>query len=297
MAEHAGSVPFRFEIVKHYPPRGPLRQHRLAKATAFACGRCGGDKTAKLISTINDTWEPLLCNGCYGWLLSVWKIKSGTLDDAERETELARLLREQVTEDQVHRAKALLSDLDGRFARLSPEAMTMLATSEAVADGFEGRAATELDWSAAVIGLCKAVELEVVRLLASPLRQSTVGVDLSADRADPAFRHMVDFCTGRKHITLGQVAHFIGTLAKSPRSGGPLAQAMRLLSSRWPRSDLLFDPTGLIGSLHELTRRYRNPAAHTGVLSRSDYLACLNLVRGAHGILPQLLDAVAPVKR
>lgn len=197
----------------------------------------------------------------------------------------------------MYRAKALLSNLDARFSWLSPEAMTMLATTEAVVEGFEGRIATDLDWSAAVIGLCKAVELEVVRLLASPLRQSTTGVDLSPDRADPSSRRMVDFCLGHKHITMGQVAYFIDTLTDSPDSSGPLAQAMRLLSSRWPRSDWIFAPTGLVENLQDLTRCYRNPAAHTGVLSQSDYLACLNLVRGAQGILPRLLDAVAPVKK
>ena len=290
-------IPFRFDIVKQYSPHGSLRQYRLAAATAFTCGRCLRDKTAKLITTVNNAWEPLVCNGCYGWLLSVWKIKFGTLNDVERDAELTHLLREQVTEAQVHRAKALISGLDARFARLSPEAMTMLATSEVVASRFEDRVATDLDWSAAAIGLCKAVELEVVRLVAFPLRQRMAGVDLSAEKADRNFNKIATYCADGKDITLGQVAHFIGALAGFPRNPSPLVQAMRTLSSSWPRSDWLFEPTGLVHSLQKLTREYRNPAAHTALLSRSDYLDCQSLVRGTAGILPRLLDAVAPMTR
>jgi hypothetical protein len=30
-----GASPFRFEVVKKYPPRGPMHQYRLATATTF----------------------------------------------------------------------------------------------------------------------------------------------------------------------------------------------------------------------------------------------------------------------
>jgi len=291
------SVPFRLDVVKHYPPQGSLRQYRLAKATSFTCGRCRGDKTAKLVATVDGAWEPLLCNGCYGWLLSVWKVKASALGESARDAELTRLLREQVTEPQVRRAGTRLGQDDARLARLSPEAMTMLATVEVVVEAFKDRTPTDLDWSAAVVGLCKAVELEVVRLFAVPLRQGTTGVDLSADRSVQGFKHMLDFCTRGREITLGQVAYFLRVLTEAPRSDSPLVRATRLLSARWPRSDWLFAPSGLVDSLLTLTREHRNPAAHTGVLSQADYLLCLDRVRGTDGILPRLLDAVDPVRR
>lgn len=291
------SVPFRFEIVKHYPPSGPLSQHRLAKATSFSCGRCGGDKTSKLVTTVGGVWEPLLCNGCYGWLLAVWKVKSSTLGESERDAELIRLLRDQVTEPQLRRARARLGDLDIGFARLSPEAMTMLVTVEVVVEAFKGRTTTDLDWSAAVVGLCKAVELEVVRLLAVPLRQGTTGADLSADRSVRGFKHMLDFCTMGRDITMGQLAYFLHALTDVPHRTSPLVRATRLLGARWPRSDWLFAHSGLADRLLTLTREHRNPAAHTGVLAETDYLLCLDRVRGTDGILPHLLDAVDPAKR
>ena len=65
------------EIIKSYPTRGPLQQYRFATATAFNCFRCGTSKRAKLITIYADDWSRRLCNGCYGNLLSVYKIKAG----------------------------------------------------------------------------------------------------------------------------------------------------------------------------------------------------------------------------
>ncbi len=59
-----------YEVVKTYPSRGLWRQYRLAKATPFTCNRCELQKTVKLVVIIDNKWDALLCNGCYGLLLS-----------------------------------------------------------------------------------------------------------------------------------------------------------------------------------------------------------------------------------
>ncbi|KAF8993199.1 hypothetical protein BDQ17DRAFT_159435 [Cyathus striatus] len=64
------TIPDHFEVVKHYAPRGAYRQYRLATSTNFTCSRCKNDKKAKLVATCNSEWNALLCNGCYGELLS-----------------------------------------------------------------------------------------------------------------------------------------------------------------------------------------------------------------------------------
>ena len=58
--------PFRYDVAKAYPQRGPLQQYRLAASTSFMCFRCGSGKTSKLVSTVQSDWNRLLCNGCYG---------------------------------------------------------------------------------------------------------------------------------------------------------------------------------------------------------------------------------------
>ncbi|KAI5850575.1 hypothetical protein DFP73DRAFT_539927 [Morchella snyderi] len=66
--QDAASAPF--EVVQVYPSRGPLTQYRLASAKRFKCSRCQKQKTAKLVATRNGQWDALLCNGCYGFILS-----------------------------------------------------------------------------------------------------------------------------------------------------------------------------------------------------------------------------------
>ncbi|KAJ2899481.1 hypothetical protein MKZ38_003038 [Zalerion maritima] len=58
------------EQFKKYHPRGSVRQHRLAALKSFTCDRCHEKKTSKLVALADEQWDALLCNGCYGWLLS-----------------------------------------------------------------------------------------------------------------------------------------------------------------------------------------------------------------------------------
>jgi hypothetical protein len=68
--EDATGKPSQLEVLKEYPARGALQQFRLTKATKFTCSRCNKDKTAKLVVTKDGNWESLMCNGCYGFMLS-----------------------------------------------------------------------------------------------------------------------------------------------------------------------------------------------------------------------------------
>lgn len=69
-SQDATGKPSELEVLKEYPSRGSLQQFRLTKATKFTCNRCNKEKTAKLVTTKNGDWEKLMCNGCYGFLLS-----------------------------------------------------------------------------------------------------------------------------------------------------------------------------------------------------------------------------------
>ena len=71
----------RYDVIKVYPARGPLQQYRVRAATAFRCFRCGRAKISKLVTVFAGDWAQLLCNGCYGWLLSVYNVKAHA-DDA-----------------------------------------------------------------------------------------------------------------------------------------------------------------------------------------------------------------------
>lgn len=291
-------VPFRLEIVKRYPQRGPLHQYRLAAATKFYCCRCGQVKTSKLTVAIHGDWHFLLCNACYGRLLSIWEVKAGDLADEDRHAELIRLLQGLVGEAEVARARSFVLARDERSYRLSQTALTMLATAEAVAQGFTSIKATELDWSAAIIGLCKAVEIEATRLIGGALSAATAQADLSSDLSRREFSHMARFCASGEFIELGRLASFLKAASKSSLAeASPLVSALREVLSQWPHSDWLVANEGFASKVKELAKRYRNPAAHTALLNHSDFESCSDAVQGSSGLLWGLLVAVEPSHR
>ncbi len=58
------------QVAKTYPPQGTLQLNRLSAATEFHCSRCKTTKKARLVAVVSGHWNELLCNGCYGKLLS-----------------------------------------------------------------------------------------------------------------------------------------------------------------------------------------------------------------------------------
>ena len=163
-------------VVRTYSQRGPLQQFRFAESTAFSCFRCGESKRSKLITVYGGDWSRRLCHGCYRYLLSVHQIKAGTAADDQR------------------KAERLFKASDGRAESLSAEALRFVATAEHVAGQLE--AEPQLEWSPAVIGLCKAVEVEVVRRILQPLRAGGSNEGLSADRGDKDPGRVAAFCIG-----------------------------------------------------------------------------------------------------
>src|ERR1019366_4007139 len=99
--------------------RGPLAQYRLEASTSFECSRCGIVKTSKLVTTVESKWDRLLCNGCYGWVLSVWKIKAGELPEEERVAGLLASIDGAVAKVDIDRAQSKLLASDPQYYQLS----------------------------------------------------------------------------------------------------------------------------------------------------------------------------------
>jgi hypothetical protein len=283
--------PVPFEIEKAYPPRGPLQQYRLTQSAAFSCFRCGQSKKSKLITVYGDDWSRRLCNGCYGRLLSIYEVKAGTAPDDERADALASMLLGLVSKDEVAQAERLLRASEKRAELLSPESIRFISTSEHVSRHLAVQ--PELEWSPAVIGLCKSVELEAVRLLLRPLAGQLAGADLAADRADKDYGRVGAFCAEptRRPPELGAIVHFLRTLANSKerRQQSVLLRGFLKMVSNWSGSHWVLDEKGLAGFLNVLTVDYRNPAAHTTELGQVEYNRCRDLVLGADGGLWKLL--------
>lgn len=280
-------------ITKTYPPRGPLQQYRFADSTAFDCFRCHEAKKSKLITVYGADWSKRLCNGCYGRLLSLYEIKAGTNAEDERAEALADALLAMAATEDVRQAERLFKASEQRAGRLSAETMRFIATSEFVASQLDS--APQLEWSPAVIGLCKAVELELVSRVLRPLAAVAAGSDLTADKRDKDLSRIAAYCAEPAHKPpeLGSFAHFLQTVIHSTqrRETSPLVQAFLKMAAGWPGSQWLLQPEGLHRALSSLTKNFRNPAAHIEELGKHHYTECRAQVLGPNGALWKLILA------
>jgi hypothetical protein len=284
--------PIPSTVIKTYPPRGPLQQFRLGERTAFRCFRCGDTKKSKLITVYSKDWSRRLCNGCYGRLLSLYEIKIGTAADDERVDRLLAALVSAVAEYDRRQAERLFRISEARAEQLSEEAVRFVATAEHVAGRLEAH--PQLEWSPAVIGLCKAAEVELIRCVVRPLANCVALEDLSADENDKDIGRVAAFCRipTRKPPELGAFAHFLQTVSHSQRrrETSVLLRGFLKLSREWTDSNWVLEPRGLFAALTLLTK-IRNRAAHMEELGNSDYLSCRTLVIGDEGLLWKLLVA------
>lgn len=277
-------------VTKTYPKRGPLRQFRFVAATAFVCFRCGASKKSKLVTTYDGDWSKKLCNGCYGWLLSIYQIRAGTGADEEKVEQLANLLLSLVNVDVVREAEYRLLVSETRAEHLSSKTLRFVATAEYVAEQLGPKA--DIEWSPAIIGLCKAVESEIVDRLILPLANRAASRDLSVDKKDKDIGRIAAFCAdrGRTPPELGSIAHFLQTVANSRRrrDTSNTIRAFLELATDWSGSQWLLNPRGLHDAIGSLTAEFRNKAAHLHELNKSDYRRCHELILGPDGILWKL---------
>lgn len=280
-------------VAKVYPLRGPLQQYRFKEATAFRCFRCGYPKISKLITVYSGDWSKKLCNGCYGRLLSLYEIKAGAAADDQRADDLAELLLSLATVDQQREAERLFEASDDRAKALSREAMRFIATAEHVALKLE--AIAQLEWSPAVIGLCKAVEVEIICRVLGPLATTAGDEDLTGDKCDKDLGRVAVYCADvrRKAPELGAFSHFLQTVIHSQhrRQTSRLIACFLRLASQWTGSAWILNPNGLHQALALLTTNYRNRAAHIDELSHTDYESCRELTIGAQGVVWKLAVA------
>lgn len=286
-------VPVPSTITKTYPQRGPLQQYRFATATAFRCFRCGATKKSKLITIYRD-WMRKLCNGCYGRLLSLYEIKAGTDCTDEKAEQIAVLLISLARVNGRRNAEYRLLASESRAKYLSSESLRFLATSEFIASKLCSE--PELEWSPAVIGICKAVEIEVVNRLILPLAQRVAFEDLSNDTKDKDVGRVAAFCVDPKRnpLELGAISHFLQTTIHSQRrrESSILMGVFLQLASDWAGSQWILNPNGICQALSKLRIDFRNKSAHIDEMSEIHYRQCRELVMGVDGVLWRLIQSV-----
>ena len=152
-----------------------------------------------------------------------------------------------------------------------------------------------LEWSPAAIGLCKAVESEVVGRILQALADRVASQDLGADKRDTELKPVATFCIDAtcKPPELGTFSRFLEVAIHSQRRRrtSKLLAAFFALCRDWVESHWILQPAGLSNALSELTEKYRNRAAHIDELSQEDYAACRSLVIGPDGMLWRIVLA------
>jgi hypothetical protein len=291
--KHKVSYPVPSNLEKAYPSRGPLQQYRFSGPTAFDCFRCGQKKKSKLLTIYRGDWGRKLCNGCYGRLLSIYEVKAGTAQSDERAELLTDALLALVSNSDKREAERLYLAAERRAEELSPESLRFISTAEFVASHLDTEEG--LEWSPAVIGLCKAVEYELVHLVVEPLAEELVGYDLAEDKTDKDLSRIASYCADRskKPPELGAIAHFLQTAlhSQSRRETSKILKAFFRVAADWTGSTWILDKDGLLSSVQTLTRGYRNRAAHIEELSSQDYYDCRHITIGENGLMWQLIVA------
>ncbi|MBE3124234.1 MAG: hypothetical protein IMZ57_01075 [Acidobacteria bacterium] len=249
-----------------------------------------------MITVYGGDWSRKLCNGCYGRLLSLFEIKAGIIPDDQRVEALVGTLLATVALDDQRQAERILKASEKRAQELSPEAVRFIATAEHIAGQLQDE--PQLEWSPAVIGLCKGVEAEVVSRMLRPLAVLASHEELNDDRSDKDFGRIAAFCEdpNRKPPELGAFAHFLQTFINSHRrrETSVLLGAFRRLAAGWTGSTWILSLDGLHAALASLTTDFRNRAAHIDELGRADYIQCRELTIGSEGILWKLVLATKP---
>jgi hypothetical protein len=284
--------PVPSSLAKVYPARGPIQQFQFADASSFDCIRCEQAKKSKFIAVYGQDWSKCLCNRCYRYLLSIYKVKAGTQSHDARAESLGITLLAAVSADTKREAQRIFQASEQRASFLSPEARCFVSTAELVASQLS--AEPHLEWSPAAIGLCKAVEYEIFGRILRPLAARAASQDLGADKHDNDLRQMAAFVAGAaRKPTLGQFHRFLEIAIDSQprRRTSKLLAAFFALCRDWVESHWILQTNGLHKALGELTNKYRNRAAHIEELSQKDYLDCKSLVIGDKGMLWRIVFA------
>ena len=137
------------------------------------------------------------------------------MEEESRDAALLEMLATAASAAEVARAQSRLIALSPHYAQLSETARQMLATAHAVAPTLRG--ATGLDLSVAIIGLCKAVEVEAVHRIAEPLRLAATGQDMTVEMKDSDFARVAATARGEERAGTGSLAYFLRTAINSKK--------------------------------------------------------------------------------
>jgi len=286
-------------IVKQYPPRGNLQLFRYDSNAPFECWRCRRTKISKLQAVVTLEKPRIICNACYGCLLSLAEIKAQDIEPWLKAEQIHDLTLKEIS------AKAAAQAAEKQERRykqywkfLSAEARRFIGTAEYLYEQMVDR--DELDFSPLIIELVKGFEHECVSGLVEPLkagaaRASLAGGEVQKDCQDKDLGRMASYVFGRtgKPPELGAIAHTMATFINSKKRAQD-SEFLKVLGahiSSCRDKDYFANQERFLAQVIQLTQSYRNPAAHIGYMPKQAYDECRAILMGASGALWQIIAA------
>lgn len=287
--------------IERYPPRGNLQLIRYDRAAPFECWRCRKTKVSKLQAIANLERPRIICNGCYGYLLSLAEIKAQNIEPWLKAEQIHDLNIKEVSAKQAAQGAEKHEQRIKQYWRfLSPQARQFIGTAEFLYERMTDR--VDLDFSPLIIELVKSFEHQCLIGFVEPMKNKAMNEpqverEVTADCEDRDFGRMAKYVFGRdvRPPELGVIAYTLATFIHSKE---------RILRSRFLKIlnahisscrdvDYFMNQERFVGQASKLTQSYRNPAAHVGSLSKLAFEECRTMLIGPSGVLWQLVTATS----
>lgn len=287
-------------IVKRYPPRGNLQLFRYDSNAPYECWRCRKTKVSKLQAIVSLERPRIICNACYGYLLSLADIKAQDIEPWMKAEQIHNLTLKEVSAKVAAQAAEKQARRRKQYWKfLSPEARRFICTAEYLYEQIKDR--DDLDFSPLIIELVKSFEHECVIGFVEPMKDRVTNVlftesEIRIDCQDKDFGRMAKYVFGRevKPPELGTIAYTLTTFIHSKKR----AQESKFLGilnahiSTCRDRDYFINQERFVTHVSKLTQSYRNPAAHIGSMSKRTYEECMAMLTDASGVLWQLVTAI-----
>jgi hypothetical protein len=286
-------------IVKRYPPRGNLQLFRYDSKAPFECWRCRRTKVSKLQAIVTLEEPRIICNACYGRLLSLAEIKAQDIEPWLKAEQIHGLTLKEIS---ARTAAQAAEKQERRYKQywkfLSDEAKRFIGTAEYLYEQMVDR--DDLDFSPLIIELVKSFEYECVSGFVEPLKvratgEPIAGNEIQKDCQDKDLGRMASYVFGRagKPPELGTIAHTLATFINSKKRAqdSTFLKVLGAHISSCRDKGYFADQERFVAQVRQLTQCYRNPAAHIGYMPKQAYEGCRVILMGAGGALWQLIAA------
>lgn len=286
-------------VVKQYPPRGNLQLIRYDSNAPFECWRCRKTKVSKLQAIVNLERPRIICNACYGYLMSLAEIKAQNIEPWLKAEQIHDLTIKEVSAKQAAKAAEKQEQrLKQYWKFLSNQARLFIGTAEYLYEEMKDK--DGLDFSPLIIELVKSFEYQCIIGFLEPMKnralnESPTESEIRVDCQDKDFGRMAKFVFNRemRPPELGTIAYTLAAFINS-KSRTQESKFLRILNghiSSCRDSDYFMNEERFIAQIIKLTQSYRNPAAHVGSMSKLAFNECRAMLMGPSGILWQLVTA------